>query len=202
MREIGLRDADQRVGPLGLQDDRIDRLARSFCGSAGQGGIACFRGSAPAALRVERRRECLPDHVRLLGRELDFDPHHSTWGLGTPEESTDVGSRIARIDASTPIGPRELFDLRRSRTRRDIEEILFGLERGHSCDGANFGIAQRTRGECSIDTSQLAERPSDANMLARGHGPNVDSPSQPCSRGHEARVRPSVVRVEFTQMCE
>ncbi len=196
--QVGLRHVDQRIRALRFQDARVDLAPRLR-------GSARLRGSTPALLAptgVHRGEHRLPDHVGLLGWQLNVDSHHPTAGLTPAREPAHVQIRLRGIDASPAIGRGQTLDLRGRGVQGNVEKILLGLGRGDSRDCANLRITDLSGRECLFDEMEFAERPRDANVLAGRRWADFDAPSQPRCRGYETRICPAVVRIEFTQMSE
>ncbi len=143
-----------------------------------------FRGSVRLLVHhLARPVERAQEQVRLVRRQHDFQPHHSAWQVPPPHAPLLGRKHLIRGERAT-VPPADTFKLRARGDHGQLEQLGFGIGRGHAGERPRLRVGQLAHAQGLVDCGQLAQRPRHPHLLARSSRIEPDTPSQPtCARG-------------------
>ena len=150
---------------------------------------------------LHRHFQCFDDQSTLLRRKTALDDEASI-GIVVVIQLTIVVLLLREVGISQSLHHSILRDdffyvMGSAVLRKEEQFVLDGLVR-NSSDGANFGVAQCTRGEPRIDLRQSAESIGNSNPLACRVHADATFEIEPMCTGMKTEPLPAFGLVELT----
>ena len=114
-----------------------------------------------------------------LGRYRRGDHQHAVFVAPTQTAPLLAADPFPVVPVDPFVGSDKALQLRRATAPGDRQQRRLGLPRGHPGDGAHLRVAQDPVAERRVDARQPVERPTDADALPGGAGPEPAAVVEP-----------------------